>query len=104
MPMVCQNTNCREDGSIMVDGCGRISLPKCTLIEDGRLTRPYPDCCEMTYQCVDANESTYTKEWNQLYDTTSTINSSNRNYVTINFVVGVIGLVKFINRMFGGFV
>ncbi|XP_055911724.1 uncharacterized protein LOC129945818 [Eupeodes corollae] len=64
--MVCQTTNCREDGSIMVDGCGRISLPNCTLIENARLLKPYPYCCEMTYECVDANGNKSTKEWNQL--------------------------------------
>ncbi|XP_055846734.1 uncharacterized protein LOC129912494 [Episyrphus balteatus] len=67
VPMVCQNTNCRDDGSIVVDGCGRISLPNCTLIEDKSSMKSYPDCCEMTYQCVDPNGITYTKEWNQLY-------------------------------------
>ncbi|XP_055911723.1 uncharacterized protein LOC129945817 [Eupeodes corollae] len=67
VPGVCQNTKCNADGSILIDGCGPITLPNCTLIVDPLTMPSYPDCCDMTYQCLDAEGNVYTKIWNQLY-------------------------------------
>ncbi|XP_055846733.1 uncharacterized protein LOC129912493 [Episyrphus balteatus] len=67
VPGVCQNTKCNVDGSIQIDGCGPITLPNCTLIVDPTSVVSYPDCCDMTYQCIDADGNIYTKVWNQLY-------------------------------------
>ncbi|XP_055909378.1 uncharacterized protein LOC129944169 [Eupeodes corollae] len=77
LPMICQNTNCHEDGSVTVEGCGRIPLPNCTLIEEGSLMKSYPECCEMTYQCIDEDGNTYKKQWNQL-------NPNNSNAGTVS--------------------
>ncbi|EDV95395.1 uncharacterized protein LOC6569292 [Drosophila grimshawi] len=60
----CQRLTCNEDGSMLVEGCGKVRFQKCNQGERIHQTDPFPDCCLLRYKCKRADGTSHHIEWN----------------------------------------
>ncbi|KAH8415296.1 hypothetical protein KR222_002086, partial [Zaprionus bogoriensis] len=55
----CQRLTCNEDGSILIEGCGKLSIDKCNHGERIHRSKPFPECCLLRYKCKQADGVPY---------------------------------------------
>ncbi|XP_055914956.1 uncharacterized protein LOC129948127 [Eupeodes corollae] len=63
-PLPCQQLTCNEDGSVLVEGCGKINLKDCNRGERIHIDQPYPACCKQRFKCKRPDGSSYYQEKN----------------------------------------
>ncbi|KAM8719762.1 hypothetical protein ACLKA7_005909 [Drosophila subpalustris] len=51
----CQRLTCHEDGSILIEGCGKLRIEKCNRGERINPSKPFPECCLLRYKCKRAD-------------------------------------------------
>ncbi|XP_034481384.1 uncharacterized protein LOC117787045 [Drosophila innubila] len=51
----CQRLTCNEDGSIFIEGCGKLRIDKCNRGERINPSKPFPECCLLRYKCKKAD-------------------------------------------------
>uniref|UniRef100_A0A1A9VWN0 SVWC domain-containing protein n=1 Tax=Glossina austeni TaxID=7395 RepID=A0A1A9VWN0_GLOAU len=74
-PGPCQRLTCRDDGTILVEGCGKLSFQNCNRGERKYRDKPYPECCTLVYKCKKADGSSYYIEKDASVDAIKTENS-----------------------------
>ncbi|KAH8265762.1 hypothetical protein KR026_012373 [Drosophila bipectinata] len=47
----CQRLTCYEDGSILIEGCGKPRFVDCNRGERLNPGEPFPDCCKLRFKC-----------------------------------------------------
>ncbi|XP_017872319.1 PREDICTED: uncharacterized protein LOC108619985 [Drosophila arizonae] len=47
----CQRLTCNADGSILIEGCGKLRIDKCNRGERIYPSKPFPECCLLRYKC-----------------------------------------------------
>ncbi|XP_011209490.2 uncharacterized protein LOC105230430 [Bactrocera dorsalis] len=55
----CQRLTCNEDGSIFIEGCGRLRIENCNNGERIHMEKPFPECCKLRYKCKKPDGSPY---------------------------------------------
>ncbi|XP_037823640.1 uncharacterized protein LOC119612009 [Lucilia sericata] len=55
----CQSLTCQEDGSTLVEGCGKLWIQNCNRGERVAADKPYPECCKLVYKCKNPDGSSY---------------------------------------------
>uniref|UniRef100_W8BZJ3 Single domain-containing protein n=1 Tax=Ceratitis capitata TaxID=7213 RepID=W8BZJ3_CERCA len=55
----CQRLTCHENGSILIEGCGRLRFESCNYGERIHLDKPFPECCKLRYKCKKADGTPY---------------------------------------------
>ncbi|KAH8264722.1 hypothetical protein KR044_004210 [Drosophila immigrans] len=60
----CQRLTCHEDGSILIEGCGKLRIDKCNHGERINPSKPFPECCQLRYKCKQPNGVPYYIERN----------------------------------------
>ncbi|XP_055843353.1 uncharacterized protein LOC129910113 [Episyrphus balteatus] len=61
-PLPCQRLTCNADGSVLVEGCGKIRLQDCNRGERIHIDQPYPTCCKQRFKCKRPDGSSYFQE------------------------------------------
>lgn len=61
-PLPCQRLTCNSDGSVLVEGCGKIRLPDCNRGERIHMDQLYPACCKQRFKCKRPDGSSYYQE------------------------------------------
>ncbi|XP_034670766.1 uncharacterized protein LOC117903078 [Drosophila subobscura] len=47
----CQRLTCNADGSILIEGCGKLRIENCNRGERINHAKPFPECCKLKYKC-----------------------------------------------------
>lgn len=55
----CQRLTCNKDGSIFIEGCGRLRIENCNNGERIHMDKPFPECCKLRYKCKKPDGSPY---------------------------------------------
>ncbi|ALC48973.1 CG15203 [Drosophila busckii] len=55
----CQRLTCNEDGSILIEGCGKLSIEHCNRGERIYPAKPFPECCLLKYKCKERDGAPY---------------------------------------------
>ncbi|XP_030568569.1 uncharacterized protein LOC115768196 [Drosophila novamexicana] len=55
----CQRLTCNDDGSILIEGCGKLRIEKCNRGERIHQSKPFPECCLLRYKCKQPNSAPY---------------------------------------------
>ncbi|XP_075157140.1 uncharacterized protein LOC142230376 [Haematobia irritans] len=63
-PVPCQRLTCNDDGSVLVEGCGKLRLANCNRGERVNPDKPFPECCKSVYKCQKSDGSSYYIEKN----------------------------------------
>ncbi|XP_005189656.2 uncharacterized protein LOC101891839 [Musca domestica] len=58
-PVPCQRLTCNEDGTVLVEGCGKLWIQNCNRGERVNPEKPYPECCKLVYKCKNPDGSSY---------------------------------------------
>ncbi|KAH8245464.1 hypothetical protein KR032_010520 [Drosophila birchii] len=60
----CQRLTCNKDGSIHIEGCGKLRIENCNRGERIKPGEPFPECCKLRYKCKELGEAPYYIERN----------------------------------------
>ncbi|XP_036338816.1 uncharacterized protein LOC118748466 isoform X2 [Rhagoletis pomonella] len=55
----CQRLTCHENGSILIEGCGRLRIESCNNGERIHADKPFPECCKLRYKCKKPDGTPY---------------------------------------------
>ncbi|KAI8033312.1 uncharacterized protein LOC128265730 [Drosophila gunungcola] len=60
----CQRLTCHKDGSILIEGCGKLRIENCNRGERISPGEPFPECCKLRYKCKEIGAAPYYIERN----------------------------------------
>ncbi|KAH8258914.1 hypothetical protein KR038_003536 [Drosophila bunnanda] len=60
----CQRLTCNQDGSILIEGCGKLRIENCNRGERIKPGEPFPECCKLRYKCKELGAAPYYIERN----------------------------------------
>ncbi|EDW45781.1 uncharacterized protein LOC6617620 [Drosophila sechellia] len=60
----CQRLTCNKDGSILIEGCGKLRIENCNRGERISPGEPFPECCKLRYKCKQFGAAPYYIERN----------------------------------------
>ncbi|XP_016946127.1 uncharacterized protein [Drosophila suzukii] len=60
----CQRLTCNKDGSIFIEGCGKLRIENCNHGERIQPSDPFPECCKLRYKCTRIGAAPYYIERN----------------------------------------
>ncbi|XP_016978633.1 uncharacterized protein LOC108044224 [Drosophila rhopaloa] len=60
----CQRLTCNKDGSIQIEGCGKLRIVNCNRGERIFPGEPFPECCKLRYRCKEIGVAPYFIERN----------------------------------------
>ncbi|XP_059223969.1 uncharacterized protein LOC131997288 [Stomoxys calcitrans] len=63
-PVPCQRLTCNDDGTVLVEGCGKLRIENCNHGERVNPEKPFPECCKLVYKCKNSDGSSYYIERN----------------------------------------
>ncbi|EDW75078.2 uncharacterized protein Dwil_GK19983 [Drosophila willistoni] len=55
----CQRLTCNKDGSILIEGCGKLAIENCNRGERINQGKPFPECCKLKYKCQQKDSPPY---------------------------------------------
>ncbi|XP_067634651.1 uncharacterized protein [Eurosta solidaginis] len=55
----CQRLTCYENGSILIEGCGKLRIETCNSGERIHSDKAFPECCKLRYKCKKPDGTPY---------------------------------------------